>query len=142
VTSTPFHSGGNFRFGRIVFKNPLDRRGGMTVAATNGAGETRRSALCGEDRRGEGNELRQFPRILGGGGQEEFVFRSAWTAQAQLTESEDGASGERRASRPSFAPGMRRHNPRSWRLRGPCHRRLHERSARSCAPACSGSISA
>jgi hypothetical protein len=42
----------------------------------------RRSAL-------EGDQLRQFPQILGGGGQEEVVFGSAWSAQAQLAEPED-----------------------------------------------------
>jgi hypothetical protein len=48
-----------------------------------------RTALCGEDWRRERNELRQFPQILGSGGQKELVFRSARAAQAQSIEPED-----------------------------------------------------
>ena len=35
------------------------------------------------------DELRQLPQILGGGGQEELIFGSVWTAEAQSTEPED-----------------------------------------------------
>ena len=37
----------------------------------------------------EGDELRQFPGVLGGGGQQELVLGSIWTMQAQSTEPED-----------------------------------------------------
>jgi len=46
-------------------------------------------ALRGEDRRRNGYELSQFPQILGGGAQQELVFRSARPAQAQSVEPED-----------------------------------------------------
>ena len=61
----------------------------MAVAAAIGAVELRRLASNGEDWRWKGDELRQLPQILGGGCQEELVFGSAWSAQAQLTEPED-----------------------------------------------------
>jgi hypothetical protein len=54
---------------RIVLKNPLGRRGRIAVATTIRAAEWRRSVSCGEGRRREGDELGQFPQILGGGGQ-------------------------------------------------------------------------
>ena len=53
----------------ISLKNPLDRRGRIVVATTVRAAEWGRSASCGENRRRKGDELRQFPQILGGGGQ-------------------------------------------------------------------------
>src|SRR5271168_2570596 len=46
-------------------------------------------ASCGEDGRRKGDELRQFPQVLGGGGQQELVLGSLWAAQAQSAESED-----------------------------------------------------
>ena len=46
-------------------------------------------ALCGEDRRLMRDELRQFPEILGGGGQQELIFGSLWATEAQSTEPED-----------------------------------------------------
>jgi hypothetical protein len=46
-------------------------------------------ALCGEDRRREGDKLRQFSQILGGGGQQELIFGAVWTAEAQSTQPED-----------------------------------------------------
>ena len=46
-------------------------------------------ASCGEDRRRKGDELRQFPEILGGGGQEELVLGSVRPAETQSTEPED-----------------------------------------------------
>jgi hypothetical protein len=61
----------------------------MAVAAAIGAVELRRFASNGEDWRWKGDELRQLPQILGGSCQEELVFGSAWSAQAQLTEPED-----------------------------------------------------
>jgi hypothetical protein len=61
----------------------------MVVAAATGAVELKRFASNGEDWRSKGNELRQLPQILGGGGQEELVLRSARSAQAQLAEPED-----------------------------------------------------
>jgi hypothetical protein len=46
-------------------------------------------ASCGEDRLLEGYKLRQLPQFLGCGGQQELVFGSAWSAEAQSTEPED-----------------------------------------------------
>ena len=43
-------------------------------------------ASCGEDGRRERNELRQFSQILGCGGQQELVFGSVWTTEAQSTQ--------------------------------------------------------
>jgi hypothetical protein len=37
----------------------------------------------------EGDEFRQFPQILGGGGQQELVLGSARATEAQSTEPED-----------------------------------------------------
>jgi hypothetical protein len=31
------------------------------------------------------DELRQFPEILGGGGQQKLIFGAVWTAEAQST---------------------------------------------------------
>ena len=45
-------------------------------------------ASCGEDGRRERNELRQFSQILGCGGQQELVFGSVWTTEAQSTQPE------------------------------------------------------
>jgi len=73
----------------IALKNPSRRRGRMVVAAAIDAVELRSFASNGEDWRGKGDELRQLPQILGGGCQEELVFRSARSAQAQLIEPED-----------------------------------------------------
>jgi hypothetical protein len=61
----------------------------MAVAAAIDAVELRSFASHGEDWRGKGDELRQLPQILGGGCQEELVFRSARSAQAQFAEPED-----------------------------------------------------
>ena len=36
-----------------------------------------------------GKDFRQFPEVLGGGGEEEFVARAAWTAQSETSETED-----------------------------------------------------
>jgi hypothetical protein len=36
----------------------------------------------------EGDGLRQFPQVLGIGGQKELVFGSIWAAEARLTEPE------------------------------------------------------
>jgi hypothetical protein len=52
-------------------------------------GEMSPFALCGEDRRRERDELRQFPQILGGGGQQELIFGSARPAHAQSVEPEN-----------------------------------------------------
>jgi hypothetical protein len=46
-------------------------------------------ASCGEDWPRYWDQLRQFPQILGGGGQKELVFRSAGATQAQSVEPED-----------------------------------------------------
>ena len=56
------------RYARIPLKNSVSwRRLWASGAAVSGA-KLRRPASCGEDRLREGDELRQFPQILGGGG--------------------------------------------------------------------------
>jgi hypothetical protein len=45
-------------------------------------------ALCGEARRRKGDGLRQFPQVLGSGGQKELVFGPIWAAEARSTEPE------------------------------------------------------
>jgi hypothetical protein len=64
--------------------------GGRVLASSTTVGEAKVSlcALCGVDRRRMRDELREFPKILGGGGQQELIFGSVWTAEAQSTEPE------------------------------------------------------
>ena len=50
--------------------------------------KARLPASCGEDRPREGRQLRQFPQILGCGGQQELVFGSAWATETQSIEPE------------------------------------------------------
>ena len=52
----------------ILLKNPLFWRPHLGFVATVSEANCWLSASCGEDRRREGDELRQFPQILGGGG--------------------------------------------------------------------------
>ena len=67
-------------------------------------GRVRPFPSCGEDRRRKGDELRQFPQILGGGGQQELVFGPARATQAQSTEPEDALQmSEEHLDLPSFA---------------------------------------
>ena len=47
------------------------------------------SGLCSEDLRRKGDELRQFPQILGCGGKEELIFPPSRPTQAQSVEPED-----------------------------------------------------
>jgi hypothetical protein len=70
-------------------KNPLAWRRQAASAAVVSEAELDLCASCGEDWRWEGDELRQFPKILGGGGQQELVLGSIWTTEAQSTEPED-----------------------------------------------------
>ena len=42
----------------------------------------------GHDRRRR-NELRQFPEVLGGGGEEELVVGAAWSSQPEAVEAQD-----------------------------------------------------
>ena len=98
-TSTPA-----VRFAQIALKNPLGRRERRAVATTVRAAEWGRSASYGEDGRRNGDELRQFPQVLGGGGQEELVFRSARATEAQSVEPEDALQmGEEHLDLLSFA---------------------------------------
>ena len=61
---------GYVRFTSIVLKNPLSAgESAYAVGRPSGADDLGLSALCGEDRRRKGDELRQFPQILGCGGQ-------------------------------------------------------------------------
>ena len=57
-------------------------------AAAAGEAKLSCAASCGRIRCRERVELRQFPQILGGGGQQELVFRSARATQAQSIEPE------------------------------------------------------
>jgi hypothetical protein len=59
----------NVRYLRISLKNPLLRRPRCVLAAAVSEAKPGLYASCGEDRRRERNELRQFPQILGCGGQ-------------------------------------------------------------------------
>ena len=65
----------------------------QATAICVGVGCQRGKAWCsasrGEDWRRKGDELRQFPEVLGGGGQQELVLGSIWTTEAQSTEPED-----------------------------------------------------
>ena len=61
----------------------------MCVSGGCQRGKLSLSASCGEDWRRERDELRQFPQILGCGGQQELVLGSIWAAEAQATEPED-----------------------------------------------------
>jgi hypothetical protein len=77
------------RFTSIALKNPLGRRERIAAVTAIRADDLSAFALRGEDRRRKGYELSQFPQILGGGAQQELVFRSARPAQAQSVEPED-----------------------------------------------------
>jgi hypothetical protein len=70
----------------ISLKNPLVRRERIAVATAIRGGRFEPFASCGEDRRRKGDEIGQFPQILGSGGQEELVLGSARPAQAQSIE--------------------------------------------------------
>jgi hypothetical protein len=62
------------------------------------------STSGGEDWRWEGDELRQFPQVLGGSGQEELVLGFARATQAQSIEPEDALQmSEQRLDLFSFA---------------------------------------
>jgi len=86
VNSTPC-SGWNDGFG----VDSVDKRGLPATAISDGCQRAKTGLLASssEDWRWKRDELRQLPQILGGGCQEELVFRSARSAQAQLTEPEN-----------------------------------------------------
>jgi hypothetical protein len=69
----PEAEGRRYRFNvanrRISLKNPLLRRPRCVLAAAVSEAKPGLCASCGEDRHRERNELRQFPQILGCGGQ-------------------------------------------------------------------------
>jgi hypothetical protein len=79
----------NGRFMSIALKNPALCRRRRAPAVVAGEVKLSLSGSCGEYGRREWDELRQFPQVLGGGGQQELVFRSAGAAQAQSIEPED-----------------------------------------------------
>jgi hypothetical protein len=54
---------------QISLKNPLLRRPRCVSAAAVSAAKLGLTASCGEDRRRKGDELRQFPQVLGSGRQ-------------------------------------------------------------------------
>jgi hypothetical protein len=72
----------------FVDKPDLERRR-PAFAAVCQRGKVRPGASCGEVRRRQWDELRQFPQIFGGGGQEELVLRSVRPPQAQAVELQD-----------------------------------------------------
>ena len=74
---------------RISLKNPVFKRRRYASAAAASEAKPGVSASRGEDRCRKGDELRQFPEVLGGGGQQELVLGSIWTTEAQSTEPED-----------------------------------------------------
>ena len=80
----------------------------MCVSGGCQRGKLSLSASCGEDRRRKGDELRQFPQILGGGGQKELIFGSARPAEAQSVEPEDALQMSEQHPRLSFVRDMRR----------------------------------
>jgi hypothetical protein len=59
----------NGRFTSISLKNPVFRAAAICVSGAVSEAKLGLSASGGEDRRRKGDELRQFPEILGGGGQ-------------------------------------------------------------------------
>ena len=59
----------NGRSTSILLKNPVFGRRGYASAAAVSEAKPGGSASPGEDRRREGYDLRQFPQILGSGGQ-------------------------------------------------------------------------
>ena len=71
---------------RPVLADFVEKLGLLTAAVGGGVslqrGKAGPSASSGEDERRNGDKLRQLPQILGGGGQEEFIFGSVWSAQA------------------------------------------------------------
>ena len=58
----------NGRFTSILLKNPLLWQPHFGFVAPSAPQNSCLFALCGEDRRREGDKLRQFSEILGGGG--------------------------------------------------------------------------
>ena len=57
------------RLTSILLKNPLLWQPALWICSAVSEADSCLFASCGEDRRREGDELRQFPQILGGGGQ-------------------------------------------------------------------------
>ena len=74
---------------RTMVKNPVLMRPLYASAAAVSEANRVLPASCCEDRLLEGCKLRQFPKILGCGGQQELVFSSARSAEAQSIEPED-----------------------------------------------------
>ena len=58
----------NVRLTSILLKNPLLWRARALDLSGVSEADSCLFALCGEDRRREGDKLRQFSQILGGGG--------------------------------------------------------------------------
>ena len=79
----------NVRYVLISLKKPLFGRPRRASAAAVRETKLGLCASRGEDGRRKGNELRQFPEILGGGGQEELVLGSVRAAETQSTKPED-----------------------------------------------------
>ena len=80
---------GNDSCAQIPLTNPVCWRRRRPPATAVREAKPGLFASFGEDWGRNGDELRQFPQILGGGGQQELVIRSARTAQAQSIEPED-----------------------------------------------------
>ena len=126
------------RFTSILLKNPLFWRqhlGFVALSARQIPGSSPHVAKMGV---GIGMSFASFRRFWAVAASRNSSL--APLAHASAIDPAGGcASDERRASRPSFVRDMRRRRPRSWRSHGPCHERLHERSARFCVPGRLGS---
>ena len=89
-----------------MVKNPVLRRSLYASAAAVSEAKGRLPASGGEDRLLEGRQLRQFPEILGCGGQQELVLGAARSAEAQSIEPEDALQmSEEHLDLPSLATG-------------------------------------
>jgi len=66
-------SAANDRIGWTVLENPTAGRHGVLSMATGVKVDEARGASRGHDWRREGDQLGQFPQVLGGGGEEELV---------------------------------------------------------------------
>jgi hypothetical protein len=61
-------------------KNPIADRLGVLPLIAFVAVDEARGASDGHDWRLNGDQLGQFPQVLGGGGEEELVVGAAWTS--------------------------------------------------------------
>jgi hypothetical protein len=71
---------------QIVLKNPAD-----VNSLTRSTPVLEAALLRWREARGYcwDNQLCEFPKVLGGGGEKELVLRSGWTAQPQPSQTDD-----------------------------------------------------